>query len=114
MKSDDTKHCKLQSLTLKTKKSNKEDDFPGIFLIGDNILVYGNCLYLTTLWHNHHSIIKINLNVESTVEPIHFDSSTSTSLLDIDGTGNLLVKESSHLQPDKLIYFNTEDLKVLL
>ena len=53
-----------------------EDIFPGIFLVGDNILIHASRLYLTTLWRNHHAIVEVNLDNGET-RPLCFDDSVS-------------------------------------
>ena len=53
-----------------------KDEFTGIFLVGEDIFLHENRLYLTTLWRNHHAIIEIDL-ANGHVRPVCFDDSVS-------------------------------------
>ena len=57
-----SEHRILVAADQKMPLQENKDEFPGIFLVGDNIFPYDNrYLYLNTLWRNRHAIIEIDL-----------------------------------------------------
>jgi len=72
----EAEHKILVAADQKLPLQEDKDEFPGIFLVGEDIFHNENRLYLTTLWRNHHAIIEIDLS-NGHVRPVCFDDSVS-------------------------------------